>query len=150
MYFGTDNGQILVTTDDGATWSTTSGYPYVSDLAVDPTNDAVCYATFGGFSGAAHVYKTTTSGTTWFSVTGNLPNIPTNSIVLRTAAPRMLFVGTDLGVFRSVNDGTTWEVFNNGLPAATVRKPLRSISIAAIAVVVVLPLVPVIASTLGA
>ncbi len=120
IYIGSDNGKILVTTDNGTTWSTSTGFPYVSDFAVDNNNDAICYATFGGFNYAQHISKTTDHGATWTRITGNLPNIPTNTIVLRTTAPRMLFVGTDVGVYRSVDDGTTWQHFSNGMPAVAV------------------------------
>jgi photosystem II stability/assembly factor-like uncharacterized protein len=120
IYVGTSNGRILATTNNGSAWTTTTGYPYVSDIVVDPTDDNVAYATFTGFSSTVHVYKTTNAGTSWFSVTGTLPNIPCNTIALRTSAPRTLFVGTDLGVYKSTDDGTTWVSFNTGLPPATV------------------------------
>ena len=120
IYIGTDNGKILVTTNNGLSWSTTSGYPYVTDFAVDNTNDSICYATFGGFSSSQHIYKTTNKGASWFNVTGNLPNIPVISTVLRTTSVRTLFVGTDLGVYESTNEGTTWFSFNDGIPAVEV------------------------------
>ncbi|MBI3766548.1 MAG: hypothetical protein HY277_08630, partial [Ignavibacteriales bacterium] len=105
IYIGTDNGRILITTDGGASWTDKSGFPYISDLAVDE-DDAVCYASCGGF-GSTHIYKTTNSGSTWTNISGNYPNIPVNSIVLRTTSPRMIFIGTDVGVYRSTDDGTT-------------------------------------------
>jgi photosystem II stability/assembly factor-like uncharacterized protein len=119
IYIGTSNGRILVTTDNGANWSTQTGFSYVSDFAVDNTNDAVCYATITG-TGGIHVWKTTNSGVNWTNITGNLPNIAANSIVLRTATSRMIFVGTDIGVFQSTNEGTNWVSFNTGLPAVQV------------------------------
>ena len=120
IYAGTSNGRILATTDNGATWATTAGFPYVSGLAVDITNDNVCYAGFSGFSSGVHVYKTTNGGATWSNVTGNFPNIPVLCIVLRTTTPRTLFLGTDLGVYKSTDDGSTWASFNNGMPTLAV------------------------------
>lgn len=115
IYIGTSNGRILVTTNNGANWSLTSGYPYVSDFVVDYANDDICYATFGG-SGAWRVAKTTNGGLNWTNISSNLPNIAMNSVVLRTITPRMLFVGSDLGVFQTTNDGVNWVDFNSGLP----------------------------------
>jgi photosystem II stability/assembly factor-like uncharacterized protein len=120
IYIGTDNGKILITTNNGATWSTVPGFPYVSDLAVDNINDSVCYATCTGFSASQHVYKTTNSGTTWSNISGNLPNIPVNTVIVRSATPRTIFVGTDLGVYESTNEGTSWVSFNSGLPAVEI------------------------------
>jgi hypothetical protein len=119
IYAGTSNGRLLATTDNGTTWATTTSFPYVTGLAVDITNDNVCYAGFSAFTGV-HVAKTTNGGTTWSNVTGNFPNIPVLCIALRTSTPRTLFLGTDLGVYKSTDDGSTWASFNNALPTLAV------------------------------
>jgi len=116
IYIGTSNGKIHVTTNNGVNWTSTTGFPYVSDLWVDFNDDEICYATFGGVNPATHVLKTTNGGTNWFTITSNLPNIGVNSIVKRQALPQMLFVGTDVGVFQSTNEGADWVVFNTGFP----------------------------------
>jgi photosystem II stability/assembly factor-like uncharacterized protein len=119
IYIGTSNGRILVTTDNGTTWSTQTGFSYVSDFVVDKTNDNICYATIGG-TGGVQVLKTINGGANWTSITGNLPNIAANSVVLRTFTPRMIFVGTDIGVFQTTNEGVNWVSFNSGLPSVEV------------------------------
>jgi len=119
IYIGTSNGRILVTSDNGANWLTLTGYPYVSDFAVDNANDNICYATLGGTTGQ-HVIKTTDGGATWTNITASLPNIAANSVIIRTASPRMLFVGMDIGVFQSTDEGTTWVSYNTGLPAVEI------------------------------
>ena len=116
IYIGTSNGKIHVTTNNGINWTSTTGFPYVSDLWVDFNNDDICYATFGGANPTTHVYKTTNGGANWFTITSNLPNIGVNSIVKRQTNPQMLFVGTDVGVFQSTNEGTDWVLFNTGFP----------------------------------
>ncbi len=120
IYVGTSNGRILSTTNNGTNWTTTTGYPYVSDFAVDPSNDDICYATFTGSTATTHVYKTTNGGVSWSSITSNLPNIPCNTIVVVPQTPRWLFVGTDLGVYYSTNDGGSWASYNSGLPTVTI------------------------------
>jgi photosystem II stability/assembly factor-like uncharacterized protein len=119
IYIGTSGGKILVTTDNGSNWASVTGYPYISDFVVDNTNDDVCYATLTG-TGGIHVLKTTNGGLIWTSITGNLPSIAANSIVMRTLNPRMLFVGTDIGVFQSTNEGVNWVSFNSGLPSVSI------------------------------
>jgi photosystem II stability/assembly factor-like uncharacterized protein len=115
IYIGNSNGKILVTTDGGANWSAPQFFAYITDFAVDITNDAVCYATVGG-TGSVHVLKTTNYGANWTSITGVLPNIAANSVVLRNTAPRMLFVGTDMGVYQSTDEGASWVSFSSGMP----------------------------------
>jgi photosystem II stability/assembly factor-like uncharacterized protein len=119
IYIGTSNGRIHVTSDNGSNWISITGYPYVSDFAVDDNNDNICYATLGG-TGAIHVLKTIDGGLNWTNITGGLPSIAANSVILRTAPPRMLFVGTDLGVYQSTNEGANWVSFNSGLPLVEV------------------------------
>jgi photosystem II stability/assembly factor-like uncharacterized protein len=120
IYAGTNNGRIMVTGDNGADWLTRTGFQYIGDLFVDDVDDNVCYAGVAGTAAGQHVFKTVDGGNTWQNITGDLPNTPVNSIVVRTAAPRIIFVGTDIGVFQSTNDGTSWLPFNNGFPAVAV------------------------------
>jgi hypothetical protein len=119
IYIGTSNGKILVTTDNGTTWSSQGGFPYVSDFVVDAFNDAICYASFAG-TAYQHVAKTTNYGVNWVNITNDLPNIASNSISLRNNAPRMIFAGTDVGVFTSTNEGANWVSFNTGLPSVQI------------------------------
>jgi photosystem II stability/assembly factor-like uncharacterized protein len=119
IYIGTSNGRILVTTDNGTTWFAQGGFPYVSDFVVDPANDAVCYASFAGTS-YNHIAKTSNYGVNWVNITNDIPNIAVNSISLRSTEPRMLFAGTDIGVFQSTNEGANWVSFNSGLPAVQI------------------------------
>ncbi|CAF3788461.1 unnamed protein product [Rotaria sp. Silwood1] len=120
IYVGTSNGRIHSTSNGGTNWQTTLGFPYVSDFAVDKANDNICYAVGGGTSVNAKVYKTTNGGVNWVNISGNLPNEAVNTIILRNTAPRALFVGTDLGVYMSYNEGATWNLFNTGMPTVEV------------------------------
>jgi len=55
---------------------------------------------------------------TWTDLTGgkNMPNVPVNAIVMDQSDTQRLYIGTNLGVYRSTDGGTTWEAFQNGLP----------------------------------
>ncbi|HLX12985.1 MAG TPA: hypothetical protein VKS81_09235, partial [Bacteroidota bacterium] len=126
IYLGFDNGQVLVTTNGGSNWATTNFDDYVSGLMVDPANDNICYASFGGFglgypvSLANHVSKTTDGGATWNNITGDLPDVASNAIALRQFSPRMLILATDIGVFTSTNEGTNWTELTQGMPISEV------------------------------
>ncbi|MEO8666118.1 MAG: T9SS type A sorting domain-containing protein [Ignavibacteria bacterium] len=116
IYVGTSSGKILVTTNNGTNWTTTTGLPYITDLWVDFSDDDICYATTGGNIPDKHVFKTTNGGLNWASISTDLPNISVNSIAIRQTSPKMIFAGTDLGVFQSTNDGANWISFNTGFP----------------------------------
>lgn len=119
IYAGTSGGKILTTTNNGTNWISKTGFNYVSDLFVDNSNDNICYAAFGGITGV-RVGKTTDGGNNWVSISGNLPSIAVNSIVVKFSGARTIYVGTDVGVYYSVNEGATWVAMNTGLPAVQV------------------------------
>jgi hypothetical protein len=117
---GTDDGRLWFTTNLGGNWTqvTDPDVPgtWVTRVTVDPVNANVAYATFSGFrSGVAlpYVLKTTDGGTTWASIVGNLPQAPVNDILVVGST---LYVGTDVGVFRSLDGGTTWRTAGSKLP----------------------------------
>jgi photosystem II stability/assembly factor-like uncharacterized protein len=115
IYIGTDNGRILVTTNNGTSWTVTTGLPYVTDFIVDPANDNICYASFGGAANN-QVQKTTNGGTTWTNISAGLPNIAANSLILKTITGRALVVGMDAGVYYTTNEGVNWLSYKTGLP----------------------------------
>ena len=130
------------TTGGGTSWTDwtdiTGNLPNraVSDIAVHETDANIVYVSFSGFCGdyascpgnQGHVWKTITALAEppftpgWTDLTGGkgLPNVPVNAIALDPADPQHLYMGTDLGVYRSVDGGTTWELFGNGLPNVAV------------------------------
>ena len=110
IYAGCSNGRVQVTTDAGSTWNLrNSGLPsaYCTRIATDPNNPSTAFATFSGFTSGSKVYKTTNSGVSWTNISGNLPNIPVNCIVISASNVNNIVVGTDLGIFSTVNGGSS-------------------------------------------
>ncbi|MHB8644740.1 MAG: IPT/TIG domain-containing protein [Thermomicrobiales bacterium] len=96
-------------------------------ITADPTNATTAYVTEGGF-GIGHVWKTTNCGT-WTNITGNLPDVPATSIVAYASTPNpTLVVSTDIGVFLSTNNGTSWSALQNGLPNVPVDEVFTDIA----------------------
>ena len=96
----------------------------ISWLAFDPTNEMNVYATISNFNGAAnangtnagHVFKSADGGATWTLLDGTqtagnvnaIPDIPAHSIVVDPNNTQRLYVGTDMGVFVSLDGGANW------------------------------------------
>ncbi len=123
-YYAGSTGRIWRTNDTGQTWTEVSqGLPNftVTHIAVSSQDSSRVYATFSGF-GNGHVFRSAGAGDTWTDISGNLPNVPTTALLLdETGDTPIIYVGTDIGVFRSLDDGLDWERFNNGLPTVRVE-----------------------------
>lgn len=112
-------GQIdlEVTSNLGATWQpAVSGLPnrIITDIQVDQSDPQTAYLVTSGF-GAGHVFRTSNGGGSWQDISGALPDVPANSI-LWIPSRGELYVGTDLGVFTSSDQGVNWAPFVTGLP----------------------------------
>jgi len=104
-----------------------SGLPnsgWISSIAVSPRSPDIAYCTISTFN-EPHIFKTTNGGRTWESIDGpaaeGVPDIPAHWIVVRPCDPDMLYVGTELGVFASEDDGVTWLPANDGFPNTVIE-----------------------------
>jgi uncharacterized protein (TIGR03437 family) len=73
---------------------------------------------FSGF-GAGHVLRTADYGVNWQDISANLPDIPVNAVLLDAFNPDTVYVGTDIGVFVLLPDGS-WKPLQDGMPNAIV------------------------------
>ena len=120
------------TTNGGTTWMNITGNlpdRYLMEIAFHPNNDNIVYVVTSGF-GSSHVFRSADQGNTWNDIdNGNLPDVPTNSIVVDPFFPKHIYIGNDLGVYYSADEGSSWTVFSDSLPDAIIAMDL-SISLA--------------------
>lgn len=135
IWAGTDDGNVQVTRDGGATWTNVSaaipGMPdgiWVSRVEASTFDAATAYVTLDGHwigDTNPYVYKTTDFGATWTDLAGTIPRAtPGNSvytIVEDRVNPNLLFVGTEFGCFVSMDGGANWHKFMNDLPPVAVH-----------------------------
>ena len=103
---------LYKSTDGGATWTAVSGLPepFVSALAVDPTDADVVYASVSGEG----IYKSTNGGTTW-SFSGEGLSTLVEGIAIDPSQPSRLYAtNSRKGIFRSTDGGATWSPFDDG------------------------------------
>ena len=121
IWIGFNNGDVFATANGTASsplWIIKSlGTPNLPNrqcsLAIDPNNWNQVFVTFGGFT-SGNVWRTTDDGYTWTDLSNNLPNAPVYSLVIDPYDSSLLYVGTELGVFASVNGGASWSTSNDG------------------------------------
>jgi uncharacterized protein (TIGR03437 family) len=80
--------------------------------------------TFSGFPAATdpqgHVYRSSNGGAGWTDISGNLPSIPVNDVLVDPDLPSTLYIATDAGVMVTTDGGNTWSSLGNGLPKVVV------------------------------
>lgn len=131
LYVGTDDGLIQVTHDAGKSWKKYEKFPgvpdrtYVSRLLASLHGANTVYASFDNHKNAdfaPYLLKSTDAGETWTSIKGDLPaNGPVLAIAEDHVNPNLLFVGTEFGLFFTINGGQKWHRLKSGLPTIAVR-----------------------------
>jgi hypothetical protein len=124
MIYASAGGATFVTTNRGVSWTEhdivgTGGTAHIAQIAVDPNNSLNAYAVSDRFNNG-NVFRTVNGGVTWTNISGNLPNSPTYSIVC-DPSDGAIYIGNDIGVFTSSNQGGTWYQLGTGLPTTEVH-----------------------------
>ncbi len=118
LALGTGTGKVYYSDDQAFTVNDVStGLPgrFVSAIRFNPSSAATFYVALSGF-GSGHVFKTTDAGEHWQNISSNLPDIPVNTLVIDPQNSSVMYIGTDVGVFVTPNDGGIWMPYGTGLP----------------------------------
>ncbi len=123
LYAGTDDGRIHMTPDGGFTWNEIGNYLprglWCSRIETSNFEDGRVYLSLTGYRDddfRTYLYKSEDFGRIWQSIKGNLPDESVNVIREDPANEDVLYIGTDVGVFVSLDRGQSWEVLQNGIP----------------------------------
>jgi photosystem II stability/assembly factor-like uncharacterized protein len=131
LYVGTDDGLIQISEDGGANWRKVERVPgvpdrtYVSHLAASSHNPDVVYAAFdnhktGDFK--PYLFRSADRGRTWTPMASNLPVRGTTYVVVEDHVdPKLLFAGTEFGLYFTQNGGSSWIELDGGFPTIAVR-----------------------------
>ncbi len=131
LWVGTDDGNVQVTQDGGKTWTNVTvnltGLPANTwCYHIEPSSfDKGCaYAVFDGHTQndkKPYAYKTTDFGKTWKSII--TPDVVgfVRSIQEDYQNKDLLFLGTELGLYITVDGGINWSKFTNNMPSVAVH-----------------------------
>ncbi len=131
IYAGTDDGLLQVTSDGGTNWQKISqfsgvpNYSFVADIHTSRHNANTVFAVFnnhkqGDFK--PYVLKSMDRGKTWTSISNDLPKDQHAWTIYQDHKdPNLLFVGTELGLYFSIDGGQNWHQFKGGLPTMSFR-----------------------------
>jgi uncharacterized repeat protein (TIGR01451 family) len=129
VYTGAEDGRVFISPDaqtsDDPTWTRLDKGDLperpVTQIAVDRSNYRIAYVSYAGFNPSTpqrpgHVFATIDGGKKWTNISGNLPDLPVNSVILDPSYPNTLYVGTDVGTYVTYNRGGSWSPLGTGMP----------------------------------
>ncbi len=126
--------QMQVSTDYGNTFTAVPDYDivtmnaYISGIATHPVDENTAYVLFS-LSDKPKVLRTTDLGQTWTDISGfgtgnesttGFPDVVTHCLLVMPYNTDVIWVGTDIGLVESIDNGATWHLANNGLPPVSV------------------------------
>lgn len=134
IWAGTDDGNLQITRDGGKHWTNVvdkiSGLgknSWVSTVIASRYNEGTAYATFDRHTFGdikPYVYKTTDFGNTWTPLVNDQSGVTGYAHVITedTVDPNLLFLGTEFGLWISIDGGQQWAQYKgSGFPAVAVR-----------------------------
>jgi photosystem II stability/assembly factor-like uncharacterized protein len=134
IYACSTSGQVYRLAKSGATWTASALHAaplptnyWIWGIATLPTDVNTVVVVLAGF-GTPHVWRGSVaadgSSATWVNISGtganHVPDIPVNALSIDPASATTYYVGTDIGVFRTVDGGVNWQQFSDGLPNTAV------------------------------
>ncbi len=131
LWVGTDDGNLQVSRDGGKTWSNVAGKvpgvpkgTYVSRVETSRQGEGTAYVAFDGHRAddyKIYLFRTDDFGQTWKSISGNIPNGGTVSVVREHPKnTNLLFVGTEYALWATWNGGGQWHRIKSNLPTVPV------------------------------
>lgn len=128
LYVGSDDGYINLTKNGGGTWTRISNnLPqnlWVSRVVASSHKKERVYVTLNGYrfdDFTPYVYMSNDYGQTWKNIGESIPTSSVNVIKEDPVNENILYLGTDNGLYVSLNQGDSWQVFDKNLPNVAVH-----------------------------
>lgn len=121
---------IFVSTDGGFTFTATNDFDtlgYVTGISSHPTLDSTFFVTFS-IQNNAKVLRTDDLGQTWTDISGysesststGFPDVAVYDVLVMPYNTDIIWVGTEIGIFESTDEGATWNLLAGDFPAVSV------------------------------
>lgn len=128
IWVGTDDGNLQLTRDSGNTWQNVvqnaPGFPkesWIAQIHASAYNNGEAFVIVNNYrmgDYTPYLFHTTDYGATWESmITANQVSGFTLSFIQDPVEPKLMFLGTDYGLYVTIDAGSTWTKWTNGYPS---------------------------------
>jgi photosystem II stability/assembly factor-like uncharacterized protein len=126
--------KIHISQDEGETYTSVNEYSerdmraYISGIATHPTQPNTAYLLFST-NKAPKILRTTDLGQNWEDISGfgtntesnnGFPDVMTHSLLVMPRSPNIIWAGTEIGMFESIDNGKSWHILKCNLPPVSV------------------------------
>lgn len=128
MWVGTDDGNVQLTTNGGQTWtnliSKMPGAPknaWIAQIRASTYNVNEAFVVINNYrqnDWNPYLYRTKDMGKTWTRIDQNVYGY-TLSMIQDPVVPNLLFLGTEYGLYVSIDDAKTWTKWTSGYPTVS-------------------------------
>ena len=131
FYTGTDDGTVSMSKDDGTTWQNITknlpgfpaGHAFVSEVVASRFESGTVYITVANYRQndyAPYVWMSTDFGATFRAITAGLTGEVVRTLTEDTRNPDVLYVGTETGIFLTLDRGKSWKRLKANFPTVRV------------------------------
>ncbi|MFN8287774.1 MAG: T9SS type A sorting domain-containing protein [Chitinophagales bacterium] len=126
IYVGTSDGNVWRSDNDCATWvNISAGLPdrYVTSVKASPNDSNTVFVSHSGYRSdelIPHVHKSLNRGSTWIDISGNLPQVAINDLLILPGNDSVIFAASDGGVFVTLDGGNDWQRLGINMPLVPV------------------------------
>ena len=130
IWAGTDDGQVQLTTNAGKTWENLTSKikeipneAWIAQIEASRFNKGTAWVVVNNYRKgdyAPYLFKTTDYGKTWKNLV-NEKKVKgyALSVIQDPVTPNLVFLGTENGLWVSIDEGQSWEPFKNGFPSVS-------------------------------
>ncbi len=123
VIYAAATAQLWRSLNGGATWESIVRPPlpnrWITDIDVESSNFLRVWISMSG-AGTAHAFFSPDGGGTWTARSTGLPDTPASSILIDPVNANRLWLGTDQGVYRTIDGGMNWARYSTNLPRVVV------------------------------
>lgn len=97
----------------------------INAITMHPNNSNIAFAVIKGLYSANKVFKTTNRGMNWSNISADLPNVPATALAIYPLNDNIMYLGTEMGCYKTTSGGANWFRWNDGFPEAVIVTEMK-------------------------